>query len=118
MVETIISVRTEVEMESSAKNVLWKCFEKGGDKKNFLENELPEGFSYSVNRFKLIRESDIPHESKFESAFLVNICTEETANQFVKELESLTGTNFNLKKGSRKSALKNWQQKSQETSEV
>ena len=87
-------------METTGKNILWKCFENGGDKKKILENELPEGFSYVVNRFKLLQESDIPHESKFESAFLVNICSEETANQFVREVESLTGTNFNIKHAS------------------
>ena len=62
-------------METTGKIVLWKCFEKGGDKKQILENELPGDFSYVVNRFKLLQESDIPHEAKFESAFLVNICS-------------------------------------------
>ena len=99
-------------METTGKIVLWKCFEKGGDKKQILENELPGDFSYVVNRFKLLQESDIPHEAKFESAFLVNICSEETANQFVREVESLTGTNFNIKNASKKPALKNWKHKS------
>ena len=94
-IEAFISVRTKAKMET-VQNVLLKCFDKAVEKKKILENELPEGFSYVINRFKLLKESDIPHEAKFEAAFLVNICSEETTNQFVKDLESLTGINFNL----------------------
>ena len=46
-------------MEASTKNVLWKCFENGGGKKLLFENELPDGFDYQVNRFKLLKESVI-----------------------------------------------------------
>ena len=98
-------------METAPRNVVWKCFEKNTEMRKVLEKELPEGFSYVVNRFKLIKESEVPHESKFETAFLmVNICTEETANKFVHQLETRTGTNFNLKHSQRKtqSATKNW----------
>ena len=97
-------------METAPRNVVWKCFEKNTEMRKVLEKELPEGFSYVVNRFKLIKESEVPHESKFEAAFLVNICTEETANKFVHQLETRTGTNFNLKHSQRKtqSATKNW----------
>ena len=110
-IEAFISVRTKAKMETAGKNVLWKCFDKAVEKRKILENELPEGFSYVINRFKLLKESDIPHEAKFEAAFLVNICSEETTNQFVKDLESLTGTNFNLQHDKKKSALKNWKHK-------
>ena len=58
-------------METAGKNVLWKCFDKAVEKRKILENELPEGFSYVINRFKLLKESDIPHEAKFEAAFFV-----------------------------------------------
>ena len=65
-----IIVQFAVGMEASTKNVLWKCFENGGGKKLLFENELPDGFDYQVNRFKLLKESVIPHENKFEAAFL------------------------------------------------
>ena len=94
-------------METSPKNVLWNCFEQGLDKKRILEDELPGGFSYKVNRFKLIKESEIPHESKFEAAFMVNICSEEKASEFVKSMETLSGINFNVGH----STKKNWRHK-------
>ena len=95
-------------MEASTKNVLWKCFENGGGKKLLFENELPDGFDYQVNRFKLLKESVIPHENKFEAAFLVSVCSEEKVNDFVKALERQTGTNFNIAHGKRKQGLKNF----------
>ena len=95
-------------MEASTKNVLWKCFENGGGKKLLFENELPDGFDYQVNRFKLLKESVIPHENKFEAAFLVSVCSEEKVNDFVKALERQTGTNFNIAHGKRKQGAKNW----------
>ena len=73
-----------------------------------FENELPDGFDYQVNRFKLLKESVIPHENKFEAAFLVSVCSEEKVNDFVKALEGQTGTNFNIAHGKRKQGAKNW----------
>ena len=42
-----------------------------------LERELPTGFEYIVNRFKIVEESSVPHESKFEAGFIVKVCDED-----------------------------------------
>ena len=42
-----------------------------------LEWELPVGIDCIVNRFKIIEESSVPHESKFEAGFIIKACDEE-----------------------------------------
>ena len=86
----------------------WKCQASDIDRE-FLENELPCGFEYIINRFKMIVKSDIPHESKYETRFLVGVCSEDDATSFVNVMESKTGTNFNAFQGSRV-GKKNWKQ--------
>ena len=73
--------------------------------------ELPDGFEYIVNRFKIVEESSVPHESKFEAGFLVKVCDEEKQDKFIKSFECSTGTNFNLKWAKNKPSVKNWKHK-------
>ena len=98
-------------MDSTPKNLMWKCFDKGDEKRKILERELPDGFEYIVNRFKIVEESSVPHESKFEAGFLVKVCDEEKQDEFIKSFECSTGTNFNLKWAKKKPSVKNWKHK-------
>ena len=79
----------------------WYCFENNLEKRNILENELPKTYNYKVNRFKVMEEKKEPHESKFEADFIVDICTEEVRDNFIKDFEEKTGTNFNISKSQR-----------------
>ena len=104
-----ISVKFAFVMETPSLNVLWSCFENEKEKRWILENQLPQGFSYKINKFKLMKESAIPHESKFDASFLVNVCSEEKADLFVKDLERETGTNFNSFRGKSESYCSHYQ---------
>ena len=79
----------------------WYCFENNLEKRNILENELPKTYNYKVNRFKVMEEKKEPYESKFEADFIVDICTEEVRDNFIKDFEEKTGTNFNISKSQR-----------------
>ena len=48
-----------------------------------------------------MEEKKKPHESKFEADFIVDICTEEVRDNFIKDFEEKTGTNFNISKSQR-----------------
>ena len=50
-------------------------------------------------------------QGKFDASFLVNVCSEEKADLFVKDLERETGTNFNSFRGNSFKANKNWKHK-------
>ena len=43
-------------MELTPKNLMWKCFDEGDEMRKILERELPDGFEYIVNRFKIVEE--------------------------------------------------------------
>ena len=100
---------SESQITTMKKTFEWKCQESESKVKQFLENELPDGFEYVVNRLKMVGESNIPHESKFEARFLVGVCSEEDATRFVHELEVKTGTSFNPTQINR-TGKKNWKQ--------
>ena len=74
----------DITMDSTPKNLMWKCFDKVDEKRKMLERELPTGFEYIVNRFKIVEESSVPHESKFEAGFIVKVCDEEKQDKFIK----------------------------------
>ena len=48
-----------------------------------------------------MEEKKEPHESKFEADFIVDICTEEVRDNFIKDFEVKAGTNFNISKSQR-----------------
>ena len=80
------------------------------EKRKILENELPNQFCYEIERFKVINLSQIPHENRFNAQFYVNICDEDEAEQFRKDLEKKTGTSFN-KSDHARVGVKNWSTK-------
>ena len=43
-----------------------------------------------------MEEKKEPHESKFEADFIVDICTEEVRDNFIKDFEEKAGTNLNI----------------------
>ena len=52
---------------------VWECDGNSFEEKNVLEDSLPEGFKYKINKFKVIEKSDIKKETKFQAEFVVNI---------------------------------------------
>ena len=38
---------------------VWECDGNSFEEKNVLEDSLPEGFKYKINKFKVIEKSDI-----------------------------------------------------------
>ena len=99
-----------MDQNDGKKSFKWKCLENDIKTKEFVENELPGDFEYIVNRFKMCVDSDIPHESKFEAGFVVNVCSADGVNKFVQELELRTGTNFNPVGNAKRTGKKNWTQ--------
>ena len=73
----------------------WHCCYNDIGKRDLLERELPDLYSYKIDRFKVIERKNEPHESKFEAEFTVDVCTEEARNEFISQLENKTGTNLN-----------------------
>ena len=73
----------------------WKCCFDDPEKRNILKKELPELFNYKIDRFKVIEVKNEPHESKFETEFTVDVCTEKDRDDFISQLQNKTGTNFN-----------------------
>ena len=73
----------------------WKCCFDDPEKRNILKKELPELFNYKIDRFKVIEVKNKPHESKFETEFTVDVCTEKDRDDFISQLQNKTGTNFN-----------------------
>ena len=76
----------------------WYCFENNLEKQNILENELPGTYNYKGNRFKVMEKKKQSDESKFEADFIVDICTEEVRDNFIKDFEVKVGTNFKISK--------------------
>ena len=84
----------------------WHCFKKDLEKRSIVENMLPSNHKYKISSFKLIQESDIKNESKFEACVSVNICTEDAFNEFLKEFEQPTSTVYNIYFGDNKGNFK------------
>ena len=62
----------------------WNTAIKRLDKEKILEDFLPERdkYSYIINKVILSDKSDIRYETKFIADIQVNICTEESFNEF------------------------------------
>ena len=84
----------------------WHCFERDLEKRSILENMLPSNRKYKISSVKLIQESDIKNESKFEAGVSVNICTEDAFHEFLKEFEQSTSTVYNIYFGDNKGNFK------------
>ena len=74
----------------------WSCCNKDLNKRLILENILPPTFKYKISSFKVVQESDIQFETKFEAVLSVNICSEEGLKQFLTEFEASSSTNYNI----------------------
>ena len=64
-------------------NFSWLCYKKETGKKSILDNILPVEYSYKISSFKVIHESEIPNETKFEAAVAVNICSGEALFKYL-----------------------------------
>ena len=74
----------------------WNCCKKDLEKRSILEDILPTNYNYKVSSFKLTETSDIKNESKFEAVLSVNICSEVTTKEFLKEFEKSSSTVYNM----------------------
>ena len=50
----------------SSNNFSWLCCNKSPEKRTKLETVLPPGYKYKISSFKVLHESDVQNESKFE----------------------------------------------------
>ena len=82
---------------------LWMCCKKNLEKRKILENILPEGFKYKISSFKIIEDSPIPNETKFDAIFALNVCSEEGIRKFVSSFQESSSTNYNMLHGDKKS---------------
>ena len=95
MAETFEEYSNKKKITAHMAQFQWNCSFNNLENRQVLEKELPEIYSYKVDRFKLVEKRNEPHESKFEAEFLVDICTEQERNEFISHFEKKTGTNFN-----------------------
>ena len=80
----------------------WLCCKQNPEKRKFLETILPEGYQYQVSSFKIIEESEIFNENKFEVNLKINTCTEEELLQFLKDFHHSSSTNYNINRGDKR----------------
>ena len=79
----------------SSNNFSWLCCNKTPEKRTILQTVLPPRYKYKITSFKLLHESDVHNESKFEAVLTVNICQEEEIKQFILEFEKSSSTSYN-----------------------
>ena len=73
---------------------VWECDGNSIEEKNVLEDSLPEGFKYKINKFKIIEKSEIKEEIKFQAEFVVNICDKEEATRFINSIATRNDTDM------------------------
>ena len=54
-------------MDSTPKNLMWKCFDKGDEKRKILERELPDGFDAYQKAKEFIEDYNRKSESHLDS---------------------------------------------------
>ena len=85
-------------------NFSWLCCAKTPEKRKYLEDVMPCKYKYKISSFKVVQESKIQSEVKFEAVLNVNVCQEEGIQQFLAEFEKSSLTSYNQLHGdSRKS---------------
>ena len=61
-----LCLRFVVMMENPANHpemdFIWECDGNSFEEKNVLEDSLPEGYQYKINKFKIIEKSDTKEE--------------------------------------------------------
>ena len=60
---------------------------------------MPEQYHYRITNFKVVEESQIVNETKFEAIVAVNICSEEGIKQFINDFQKSSSTNYNIQDG-------------------
>ena len=68
---------------------------------------MPSMYKYNISSFKIVEESDIEIETKFEAVIGVNVCSEEGINKFLVEFEKSSATSYNVLYGDKKNWEKN-----------
>ena len=92
----------------SSNQFSWLCCIKNKERRHILENVLPSGYKYNISSFKIVEDSAIGKETKFETVMNVNICNEEGINQFLAEFEVSSLTRYNIFRGDLKVRKKWW----------
>ena len=73
----------------------WLCCKKTGANRKYLEDMLPEDYSYKIEKFELLKDSQIICEAKFNAVFRVSVCSEEAVKKFLEDFQHLTNTEYN-----------------------
>ena len=84
----------------------WLCCNQNVEKRQILEKVLPEKYHYRISTFKVLEESDIVHETKFEAVVAVNICSVDNIEQFLSDFQESSSTNYNILAGDKKGGKK------------
>ena len=77
----------------------WFCCKQNISKRQILENILPEQYHYRIINFKVVEESQIVNQTKFEAIVSVNICSEEHIKEFINDFQKSSSTNYNIQDG-------------------
>ena len=79
-------------MESTPKNLMWKCFDKGDEKRKILERELPDGFDAYQKAKEFIEdynrksESEVASITQLESGSVVVAVVDEFSKRVHKTI--------------------------------
>ena len=84
----------------------WLCCNQNVEKRQILEKVLPEKYHYRISTFKVLEESEIVHETKFEAVVAVNICSVDNIEQFLSDFQESSSTNYNILAGDKKGGKK------------
>ena len=85
----------------------WFCCKKNKEKRQILENIMPTGYYYKITSFKIVEDSSIDKETKFEATVAVNICDENQIDPFFDKFEKSSSSNYNILYGDTKNSKKN-----------
>ena len=68
---------------------------------------MPTGYYYKITSFKIVEDSSIDKETKFEATVAVNICDENQIDPFFDKFEKSSSSNYNILYGDTKNSKKN-----------
>ena len=75
----------------------WRCCNADTEKREVLEELLPQDYEYRVTAYELLHRSKIVEESKFTAKIFVNISDEASAKTLMKEFQEISNTSYNIK---------------------
>ena len=91
-----------VSFKMTTTNFSWLCYKKEVERTSILENILPIEYNYIVSTFKVVQESQILNETKFEAVVAINICSEEGFLNFLTAFQESSSTSYNIGRGDNK----------------